>query len=146
MTKAKKLEWQIEGEVDVRPKMQDVWESVRKGIQAGPVVVTLSRPTRSSVQNRLMWAMLRDVSKQVEWFGEWLTDDDWKNMLTAGVVKQRAVPGVDGGAVMIGQSTSAMNKPQFSELIDFIRYFGDSKQVQWSDFAASEYDNYKEAG
>jgi hypothetical protein len=145
MPKAKKLEWKIESEVDLRPKMMEVWQMTQKGIESDAVIVTLSRPARTLDQNAKLWPMLTDVSNQVVWYGEKYSPDDWKNILTAGLVRQRVVQGIEGGVVMLGLSTSRMNKQTFSDLIELIYAFGADNGVQWSEKAQGCYDNYREA-
>lgn len=88
---------------------------------------------RSTDQNALMWAMLTDVARQVEWYGQKLSAEDWKHVFTASQKQQRAVPGIDGGLVMLGQSTSRMSKEQMAELIELMGAFGAEHGVEWSD-------------
>jgi hypothetical protein len=139
---SKKLEWRIETIVDMRPKMNDVWQTLMRGIESGPAIVTLSRPTRNDRQNRLMWSLLAEVSKQVEWYGQKLSPEDWKNVISAGLSQQKAVPGIDGGVVMVGLSTSKLDKATFSMLIDLIKMFGDREGVKWPVFVTDEYDHF----
>lgn len=92
---------------------------------------------RSLDQNALMWVLLGDISKQLEWPVDGrlqkLTTDDWKDILTAGLTKeQRIAQGVSGGFVMLGSRTRRMSKPQMGELIEFIYYFMAEKGVQLS--------------
>ena len=93
---------------------------------------------RSLEQNSLLWQMLQDVASQVRWpvdgIEQLLCKEDWKVILTAGVKKEaRIAAGVSGGFVMLGTPTSRMTVAEMTELIDFIRWFGDSKSVAWSD-------------
>ena len=46
-------------------------------------ICTISEPTRSSEQNARLWAILGDVSEQVEWYGRKLSSEDWKHVFTA---------------------------------------------------------------
>lgn len=48
-----------------------------------PHEVHIKEPKRSNPQNRLMWALLQDVSRQVLWHGERLAPEDWKDLFTA---------------------------------------------------------------
>lgn len=79
-----------------------------------------------------MWAMLTDVSRQVDWYGERLTKEEWKTVMTAALRKQRAVPGIDGGFVVLGDKTSEMDKTELSELMELIEAFGAQKDVRFS--------------
>lgn len=79
-----------------------------------------------------MWAMLHDVSEQVVWHGQKLAPEDWKDMATAALKRQRVVPGLDGGFVVLGQRTSKMSKADMSELIDFLEAFGAQQGVRFT--------------
>lgn len=91
------------------------------------------RDTRSLQANRKMWATLRDISEQVEWYGKRLTSDEWKQMITAAIKKQEVVPGIEGGFVILGQSTSKMTIAQMNDVIEYAVYFGTGHKVVWSD-------------
>lgn len=86
--------------------------------------VTISEPTRSLEQNALMWPLLEKLAANVVWHGSKLSAEDWKDMLTASLRKQRAAPGIDGGFVVFGERTRVYSKAQFSELIELIYAFG----------------------
>jgi hypothetical protein len=106
---------------------------LNKTLPGGPVLVTLGREKRTLGQNAKMWAILEDVSKQVIWYGEKLSSEDWKNIFTAALFNQKTVPGIEGGFVLLGTSTSKMKKRPFSELIELIHAFGADKNVKWSE-------------
>lgn len=91
------------------------------------------RPRRTVDQNRLMWACLSDLSRQVVWHGQKLAAEEWKCVMTAALKRQKVVPGIDGGFVVIGQSTSKMTKQEMSEVIELVYAFGADKDVRWSD-------------
>ncbi|QUX98184.1 hypothetical protein C0J08_15060 [Marinomonas sp. CT5] len=117
--------------------MIQAWELVCKGIKAneakGPVILKLGRKKRNNGQNARLWATLTDVSTQLEWYGEKLSQEDWKHVFTAALKKQKAVPGIDGGFVVLATHTSTMNKTEFSELFELIYAFGSERGVRWSD-------------
>lgn len=94
-------------------------------------VVTISEATRSNDQNRLLWPLLDCLAKQVNWHGQKLSASDWKHVLTSSLKKQRVVPGIDGGFVVMGQSTSRMGKAEFSELIELLYAFGAQHNVNF---------------
>ena len=93
---------------------------------------SMREEVRSDAQNRRMWAMLRDVSKQVEWYGQKLSDDDWKHVFSAGVQKQRAVPGLDGGFVVLGISTRKQSKKWFNDMFLVMEAFAAEHQVRFT--------------
>lgn len=104
-------------------------------------VVEIKPATRTVLQNSRLWAMLTDISRQVEWHGLKLSPEDWKHIFSAGLKKQRAVPGLDGGFVVLGQSTSKMTKAEMSELQELMSAFGAVRDVKWSDPGPQGYDD-----
>lgn len=96
--------------------------------------------TRSLDQNAKMWAMLADLSRQVEWYGNKLTTEEWKDVLTAALKKQKAVPGIDGGFVVIGARTRNMTIREMSELVELMYAFGAEQDVKWSEPPAQGYE------
>jgi hypothetical protein len=96
-------------------------------------IVEIKPQTRSLDQNARLWAMLGDVSKQVEWHGQKLASEDWKHIFSASLKQQRAVPGLDGGFVVLGQSTSKMSIREMSDLMELISAFGAEREVRWSE-------------
>jgi hypothetical protein len=94
--------------------------------------LTVKPQTRTSEQNKRLWAMLTDISKQVDWYGRKLTPEDWKHVLSASLKKQDAVPGIDGGFVVLGLSTSKMTKGEMADLQTLIEAFGAQKGVKFS--------------
>ncbi len=102
--------------------------------QAGDeYVVTITEPKRSMVQNSLMWTLLNELADQVEWHGQKLSAENWKDMCTAAIKRQQVVPGIDGGFVVLGTSTRKMTKLEMSELIDFVYSFGSEHGVQFGE-------------
>ena len=146
---SKGLSFLIRDEKQAYGLFAHIEELVLKGLQAGTVLLLLTREQRSNDQNAKLWPMLYDISKQVQWMidgrADFLSPEDWKDILTAGLDKhQRVAPGIDGGFVMLGKRTSKMNKKQFSELIEFIYWFGSDRGVQWSEKALADYEQYRE--
>jgi hypothetical protein len=94
--------------------------------------VRIAEKRRSLDQNAHLWAVLTDISQQVEWHGQFLSPEDWKHILTAGLKReQRMAPGVNGGWVVLGLSTSKMTKSEFSELLELAYAFGSEKGVHF---------------
>lgn len=89
--------------------------------------------TRTGEQNALMWPLLGCVAEQVQWDGEWLTDEQWKDLFTAVLRKQKCVRGLEGGIVFLGGRTSRMGKREFSDLIELIYSFGAERGVKFGD-------------
>lgn len=122
--------WKITGELARKAACRE--------IQSAPDghVVTLSEPTRNLEQNAKMWAMLADIEKQTTWHGMKLNAEEWKDLLSAGLVQSKVVPNMEGnGFVILGQRTSKLTKSQFAALIELISAFGAERGVVWSDSA-----------
>lgn len=120
---------------DGRDGFAQAWEWAKSILSAGkPVSLSVKESTRSLEQNAKLWAMLADVSRQVEWYGKRLTSEDWKHVFTASLRKLSVVPNLDGsGFVALGLSTSTMNKRDFAELIELIYAFGAERGVEWTE-------------
>ena len=116
---------------------QQIWPLLKSLLMAGHrMVVEIKPETRTLAQNARLWAMLTDVAKQVDWYGRKLSAEEWKHVMTASMTKQDVVPGIDGGFVVLGKSTSKMTKSEMSELQQLIEAFGAQQGVR---FTAPEY-------
>lgn len=113
-----------------------VEDALRKGLDAAYVSISReSLEPRSSDQNRLMWPLLTDISKQVKHAGQYYSQDQWKDLLTASFegVTQYA-PNLEGtGFVAFGARTSKYNKAKMAEFIEFIYASGAQMGVRFSD-------------
>ena len=115
-------------------EIRKAWELVKAMLVAGHRMVLEVRPeTRSLEQNRLLWATLTDISDQVDWYGQKLTPEDWKEVFTAAMKKQKVVPGIDGGFVVCGSSTRKMTKPEMAEMQELMMAFGVEHGVEFND-------------
>lgn len=95
--------------------------------------VEFKAPRRSLDQNSRLWAMLTEVAHQVDWYGQKLTPEDWKDVFTAALRRARVVPGIDGGFVPLGMRTSDMSKGEMSALFELIEAFGAERGVRFGD-------------
>lgn len=86
-------------------------------------VVEFRKARRTLDQNSLMWARLTDVAREVVWYGQRLSAEDWKDVFTAALRKARVVPGIDGGWVPLGMRTSDMTREEMSNLLDLMDAF-----------------------
>ncbi len=75
--------------------------------------VTVEPPRRTLDQNALLWPLLHEISRHVKWDGETLTPEEWKDLFSASMKKQKVVRGIDGGLVFLGDRTSKMKKADF---------------------------------
>lgn len=98
-----------------------------------PYFIEVRPLTRSLEQNSRLWAMLGEVSKQVNWHGNKLSPEDWKHVFSAALSQQRVVPNIDGnGFVVLGKSTSKMSIREMTDLIELIFAFGAQHGVVFS--------------
>jgi hypothetical protein len=114
-------------------------------LKAAPIGATfeLVDDPRTSKQNRLMWALLNEVSTQLAWNGErYVVDqpgvryepEDWKCAFmhamgfTCGMM--RALKG--DGMVAIGYRSSKLDKDEFNDLVETIYSQGLQRGVVFS--------------
>ena len=97
------------------------------------LTLEVKQQTRSNEQNALMWQLLTDISKQVDWYGNKLTPEEWKDVLSASLRKQKTVPGIDGGFVVLGLRTSKMTIAQMTEMIELCYAFGSQQGVKFNE-------------
>lgn len=98
----------------------------------GTCVELLDVDRRTLAQNRAMWPMLEDISRQVCWYGHWLTPEEWKDVFTAALKKEtRTVPGIDEKSfVVLGMRTSKLSKRDFNNLLDIMTAFAREQKVK----------------
>lgn len=110
-----------------------IWHQLKSMLMAGNRMVVEVKPeTRSTEQNARLWAMLSDISQQVDWYGRKLSPEDWKHVFTASLRQLDVVPNLNGtGFVALGQSTSRMTKAEMCDLQTLIEAFGAEKDVKF---------------
>lgn len=101
------------------------------------LVLTVKPANRSLEQNARLWAMLAEISSQVDWYGQKLTSEEWKDVFSAALKRTKVVPGLDGGFVVCGQSTSKMTRAEMSEMQTLMEAFGAEKGVRFSAMEAA---------
>ncbi|WP_203234890.1 recombination protein NinB [Modicisalibacter coralii] len=122
----------IDDHADARQKLPMIHDYLNRGLKAGRVILTFGREKRSPIQNRKMWAMCRDISEQVEWHGMTLSDEDWKQIISAEVENQRIVPGISIPFIALGVSTRRQSKRWFSDFFEQAYAFGAEHSVRWT--------------
>lgn len=94
----------------------------------------LKAARRSIEQNSLLWQRLTEVAHHVEWYGQKLSSEDWKDVFSASLRKSRVVPGIDVGSfVPLGMRTSDMTKQEMTDLLELIGAFGVEHGVRFRD-------------
>ena len=86
--------------------------------------VTISEPSRTLDQNAAQWPYLAGFAKQLQLCingrMEWVTDDDWKDVLTGCFHGESRMAAFDGKVIMLPQRTSRMVKSVFSDWMEFL--------------------------
>lgn len=125
------------GVEQARAVMRSLWPEALEHIRAGKRLEVEFREERRNVdQNSLLWKLLDRISEEVVWHGQKMEPEEWKDMATASLKKQKIVPGMSGGFVVVGSSTRNMTKSEMSELIEVIYAFGAAYGVEWEAEAA----------
>jgi hypothetical protein len=137
----------IDGTIQIKSVLDWVFAMISKGLQGGAVAIDIYRyeELRTVEQNEKQWPMYNDISEQIDWYGQKLTPENWKELLSNEWQAQTIVPGISGGFCALGVRTSKMKKREMSELIEIIYAFGANKNVVWSEKSIASYQSYKEA-
>lgn len=89
--------------------------------------ITIASPQHGQEAVRTLWAWMRRRLMQ----GRRVT-------LSVALKRQKVVPGIDGGFVVLGSSTSRMTVAEMTEMIDFIHSFGVQQGVEFSDVSSEK--------
>lgn len=95
-------------------------------------IVDIREPTRSLMQNKRLWAMLRDIADAQPEGRQW-TPETWKCAFLHALGHQvRFAEGLDGsGPFPIGFSSSKLTVKEMGDLITCISEYGDRHGVEW---------------
>jgi len=131
---SEKLTLPMWNEVQGHQVAQTIWKHAKAHLHAGRrMVLELREEKRSDAQNRRLWAMLTEISQQVDWYGKKLTPEDWKHVFSSSLRKLEVVPNLDGtGFVALGTSTSQMTKAEMSDMQTLMEAFGAERCVRFS--------------
>lgn len=114
-------------------KVGDALRGLDYSVHPYEVSIKQVKPTRSLEQNAKMWAMLNDISDQVQWYQKSMKPEDWKDLFTSALNEKRAIPSLDGyGVVMLGARTSKMTIQQMIDVITIMEAFGAANEVKFS--------------
>ena len=90
-------------------------------------VVTVGEATRKISQNAAQWPLLHAIATQRQWpvngAMSWLSEEAWKDILTAAFTQEQARVAMaygGQGLVMLGHRTREFGKKEFSEWLDFL--------------------------
>ncbi len=125
--------------------MRELWDKAKPLLMAGHrLVMEMRQETRSDKQNKMLHAMLGDISRQVEWAGKRRDADTWKRLLTAAWLRGRGesievLPALDGcGVDVVFRHTSKLTKAECAELCDYIGAWCAENGVELTDFETGE--------
>lgn len=131
---AETLKAHLYSPTQARQPFEQAWNMAKALLLAGHRLTLEVKPEkRSDAQNRRLWAMLSEISMQVDWYGQKLSADEWKDVFSAALKKQKVVPGLDGGFVICGQRTSKMTKGEMSDMQTLMEAFGAERGVTFSE-------------
>lgn len=119
-------------------KLAYLFATELSAIGAVEIIVRPVKSRRTLDQNAKLWAMLGDISRQVEWpvngIMQKLDSEDWKALMTAAARQEiRMAQGINGGVVMLGESTKRMTVAELGDVIECMYVFGAEKGVIWSE-------------
>ena len=141
--------YKINSESDLNNIFRTAYEVAKQGLKSGAVILKLDRENRSNEQNRKLWPMLTDLSEQVQFAGKLRSKDDWKVICyqawqeTEEDSNFECVPSLSGRTViMLGCSTSSLNKKEFAALIECIYSIGAQYSVNWSERSIDYFAEY----
>lgn len=90
---------------------------------------------RTAEQNKKLHAMIRDVSEQMKWAGEWRDEEWWKRLILGAAHGQDVVPNpFDEQAppvVVNKRRSSGLVVPETADLITQLQILGDDNGVKW---------------
>lgn len=119
-------------------KLAYLFATELSAVGAVEIIVRPVKSRRTLDQNAKLWAMLGDISRQVEWpvngIMQKLDSEDWKALMTAAARQEiRMAQGINGGVVMLGESTKRMTVAELGDVIECMYVFGAEKGVIWSE-------------
>lgn len=99
--------------------------------------VEIKAKTRTLAQNDLMWSVLTDISRQVDFVVNGalvkVSPEEVKDILTASLRHEvRQALTEDCKVVLLGMRTSRMSVKEMTDLIDLAHALGSRKGVRWS--------------
>lgn len=110
--------WKITGEVAKKAACREILAAPEGWI------VSLSEPNRTLDQNAAQWPYLEAFAKQkqlcINGEMQWVTSDDWKDVLTGCWNGEMRMAAFDGKVIMLPQRTSKMGKGAFSTWLEFL--------------------------
>lgn len=113
-------------------------------------IVTITKPTRSTLQNRMMHALFQDMAKSgFEWDGEPRAAEEWKALCVSGHTIATGLPakfsrGLEGELLNTRESTSKMGVARAASLITYVLAFCDTNLIALTETTAGGFLELKE--
>ena len=101
--------------------------------------IEVREPRRTSPENRLLHALLGELSDKLEWAGQKRDAETWKRLCVSSWCRANGesveiLPALDGhGIDIVPVRTSRLSKRACAELIEWIYAFGAEQGVEWTD-------------
>lgn len=116
-------------------------DKAKRWIEVAPkgTTVEFKQKKRTLPQNAKFYAMLTDISTQLEWHGKRLSPTDWKLLFLDALRREmqqelRMVPSLDGsGFVPLGNSSSDLSVSEMVDLMTIMEEFGARHGVKFHD-------------
>lgn len=138
--------FKVDDHINLRPRIQAVFESVKAALVGGAVEITVQRPSKSREQERLYHALIGDIARSVEVQGRKYDADVWKALMVDMFTKEmegqgtplahpgRVVPSLDGmRTVTVRASTRRFRKQEASDFIEYLYSWGAENGATFSD-------------
>lgn len=109
-------------------------------------IVTVARPTRSTVQNNLLHALFEDMAKSgFKWDGEARDASEWKALCVSGHTIATGLPakfsrGLEGELLNTRESTSKMGVARAASLITYVLAFCDTNSIPLTETKAGGFE------
>ena len=103
---------------------------------------------RNLEQNAKLHAMLGDIARQVEHYGQKYTTGIWKRLCIASWLRAEGeqpvlIQALDGmGIDIIFEKSSKLSVKRMASLIEWVYMYGAENSVVWTEKLPTEYDQY----
>ena len=98
--------------------------------------VTFAEPKHSSEQQDKFHAMVREVSRQLEYYGAKRSEEVWKSLFVAAYQQADILPSLDGqNFVQVRRSTTTFGVKEYSDLIEIVYAYGAEHGVTFKEAA-----------
>ena len=128
----------VENKDLITPAISAVIKAISTGIDGGPVLIEVKRPTRNLEQNAKFHAICCDVAKQKDYMGGKRSAAQWKVLFVSGHAlatghEAIVLPGLEGEFVNIREETSKMSVKRISSLIEYVLAYCAEEGIKLTD-------------